>query len=273
MVTGLKYFLINKNFYYLFLIIKMIIITIILVILFLILYNRKKIPYIPTSKINNKPLKCCILLTMYIGNDESRRKIYENNVKRWLEETNLEIFTVDSSGKYINQTNPRLHQFSFNQNTDFVASNPSIYEKNSILYALDYFCNDILKFDMIFKVTGKYFIPGIEKKFKYIPSNAEIVLQNRTDTAWPYGQNTEIIGIRSDIIKKIISKINTFHKKFQDFKGDISTIATNKYNETSLFEKTIYNIVNSGKYKCYRFHPLKLDTFSARGDGSVLKYL
>ena len=38
-------------------------------------------------------------------------------------------------------------------------------------------------------------------------------------------------------------------------------------------EETIYNIVKSKKYKCYRLPPLKLDNFVERGDGIILKKL
>ena len=215
---------------------------------YIIIYNNENyVPSIPISKVNMKPLNCCILLTMYIGDDIERKNIYENRVNRWLNETNFDIFVVDSSGKYLNQTSPRLHQFSFKQESEFAKINPSEYEKDSILKALDYFGNDILKYDMIFKITGKYFIPGLERKIKNIPSNAQIVLQNKTIT---HGQNTEIIGIRSDIINQIISQI--IHKSF---------------------EETIYNIVKSKKYKCYRLPPLKLDNFVERGDGIILKKL
>ena len=229
-------------------IIIIVLIIIIIIYTLKILFNAnlpKKDDYLPLY-MNDNPVKCCILLTMYIGDDITRRSIYEDRVKKWLEQTNFEIFVVDSSGQYLNQKNKRLHQYSFKQEKQFARSNPTIYERDSILNAFEYFKNYFINFDIIFKVTGKYFIPNLENQLKYIPKDAELILQNRSDT---YGQNTEIIGIKTSLIKPIISLLNSRNN----------------------FETTISKIKNN--YKYYRLPSLKLNDYTKRGDSRILKEL
>ena len=209
-----------------------------------ILDNKRDNGY--DTYISTRPLKCCILLTMYIGTDISRRLLYENRVNRWLNETNFEIFVIDSSGNYINQINPRLYQYCFEQNSEFSPTNPSIYERDSLLKAFDYF--DFKEYDIIFKVTGKYFIPELKNVVKNIPYNTDFVLQNISSNDY---QHTEIVGFKIQSIKSVLNLITI--------------------NIT--FEMALYEIVQSKKYKCYRLPILKLDAFTERGDGSVLKEL
>lgn len=189
---------------------------------------------------NNKPLKYCLLLTTFIKNRES---LYTTKVIRWLNETNLDIYLVDSSNQGLPLQHSRLHQFKFQQSDPFVDHNPSVYEINSILKAIDYF--DFSHYDMIIKVTGKYFIPKLEKALNYIPSDADIVLQNRT---YFLTQNTELLVIKQSLIKEIL----------------------NKYTERTNFEKFMYKL---NGYKFYRFHPFPLDSLVSRSDGSILKHL
>jgi hypothetical protein len=213
-------------------------IYLIILILVIIVLTMDNVPFI-SNNLNLKPLKCCILLTMYI---ENREDIYYPIVNRWLNETNLDIYIVDSSNKGLSIIHPRLHQFKFKQNDKYTLNNRSNYEITSILKAVDYFK---FKEDMVIKVTGKYFIPKLESTIPYIP-DADIVLQYRTDT---HGQNTEIVGIKSKFITTIL----------------------NKFVTDDAFETFMYNI--KYRYKSYRLPFLKLDQYVKRGDGSELKFL
>jgi hypothetical protein len=133
---------------------------------------------------------------MYIGTTPERRDIYENRAKRWLDNTSIEIYTVDSSGEllftskkdktYFNH--PRLHQYTFKQEGSQVMKDPSVAEKNSMIKAFRHFKKDFENYEIVFKITGKYFIPTFEKVVDF-PKNVDLVFQYRTDTQ---GQNTEV---------------------------------------------------------------------------------
>jgi len=198
---------------------------------------------------NNEGPKICILLTMYIGPEElGRRSMYETSVLNWLSKTSFEIFVVESSGQYIRQNHPRLHQYSFQQESKFVDYDPCFQERNSILKAFDYF-NGFSKFDIIFKITGKYFLETLE--LVNIPKDTQLILQNLTQNQ---GQNVEIVGFSKDTLVEIVSSIG---------QGQ-----TDKN-----FENTIINAIKSSKYKIYRLGPLKVNPIVAAGDGRLLEYL
>ncbi len=208
----------------------------IIIIISILIYDLNAIPTI--NKLNPKPLKCCILLTMYVNNKKS---LYENIVQRWLNETNLDIYIVDSSNTPLSIIHPRLFPYHFKQTDDFATLEPSKYEVDSILKANQYF--NFKKYDMVIKVTGKYFIPDLERILHLIP-DTDMVVQCRTDT---YGrQNTEILAIKSSMIKIL-----------------------NQYNGKCNLETFIFQL------KCvkHRFMLFKLDSFVPRGDGSILRCL
>lgn len=213
-------------------------------------FNRKRYKLCETfslpSKPNHKPLKVAILLTAYISNDNERAEMYEKNIKRWINDTNLNIFLVDSSNVGSKLKNSRFKQYVFDQKEKF-GSSSTILEKKSILGALYYFKKDFSKYDIIFKVTGKYFIPDFNNIVKYIPSDAKIIVQHSASTS---GQNTELFGATPRIMKEIVSDMNT-----------------------DIFEEHLYKIICKGKYKIYRFPKFKLDQRIKRGDGFALRYL
>lgn len=205
-----------------------------------------------TSYINKDPLKCCILLTMYIGGNEKKRKIYLHRINRWLNETSFNIYTVESSGELLNINHPRLKQFTFIQNDNIdKRHNQTMFERNSILKAFYYFKTDFKKYDIIFKITAKYFIPSLESLIKHIKPDTELLVQNIYKNILNIDkyQNTEITGYRSNIIYDITSEINN----------------------TTSYEYQMEEIKN--KYKTYRLPPLKLEEFTERTNGSILTYL
>lgn len=189
--------------------------------------------------------KCCIFLTMYVKNNI---ELYEKRTKRWLDETDFDIFIVDSSGIGIKQTNERLKQYVFTQDPSFEKFSVSVSEKNSILNAIEYFNDDFLEYDIIFKITGKYFIPNFESVITTIPDDTDIVFQNLQIT---HGQNTELVGFKPELIKDII--LNISHEKS--------------------FENVINEVQFNNEYTKHRFQPLLLDEYARRSDGSTLIYL
>lgn len=207
-------------------------------------YLECKPRFLPIKK-NASPRKCCVLLTMYADSNE-KKKFYEKILDLWLTNTKLDIYIVNSSGEILNKKDERLFQYAFKQKSEYNHDiGPSVYERDSIDGILSVF--DFSQYDLIFKITGKYYIPDFEKVIEYIPDDADIVLQNQINT---HGQNTEIIGLSPSIIKNIIAQID--------------------------IEKTFEQVAKSlycSNYNIYRLPPLVPKIKVERSDGSILEYL
>ena len=212
-------------------------------------YFQNKIKYInntPTHSTNTY----CLLLTTY--NIPDRQHIYKNIIEKWLKHTNFTIFVVDSSGNKINIEHPRLHNFSFTQDDTKYYKNkdgPTEAEKNSIIKAIHFFNKKLLDYDIIIKITGKYFIPQLENLIQYIPNDVDIIFQYRNNNILKM-QNSEIVGIRS---KKILYLM--------------------KLIENMLFENMLYNRIQDNRFKIYKLPKLEIENTIKRNDGSVLTYL
>lgn len=217
-------------------------------------YKLNKIKYDRDKSINyinheiKNSAKCCILLTMYIKDD--RKDLYTDITNKWLNNTNLDIYIVNSSGLTLDINHPRLKQFSFLQNSNFMNKDPSVVERDSILKAFEYFKDDFNDYDIIIKVTGKYFIPELENIIKYIPNDTDIILQNQDIT---HGQNCELIGIAKHKIRDILSNIES-HQPTEHI--------------LCMIRKYKSNI-----YKILKLPPLKIKNNVKRGDGLILKFL
>ena len=204
------------------------------------LNNNKLLPIIP----NKTPLKFCVLLTMYCSPE--KYNTYYDIVIKWLNNTNLPIFVIDSYGNepnLFNISSSKLQIHSFQQKNKEVILNPSVSEKESLLKALEFF--DFSEYDIIFKVTGKYYSCMFEKFLQYIPTDAQIILQyNRiTDR-----ENSEIVGIKTTLFKQIIDKINI----------------------NTTFEKVLKNIKN---LITYTLPPLSIDKKVNRYDVNIFNFL
>jgi hypothetical protein len=205
------------------------------------LNNNKLLPIIP----NNIPLKFCVLLTMYCSPD--RYNMYYEVVIKWLNNTNLPIFVIDSYGNepnLFNISSSELQIHSFKQKNKEVIRDPSVSEKESLLKALEFF--DFSEYDIIFKVTGKYYSSMFENFLPYIPSDAQLIFQyNRSNIS---EENSEVVGIKTTMFKDIIDKIN-INTRFE------------------LALKNSKNLIT------YRLPPLSIDKKVNRSDGSVLNFL
>ena len=205
----------------------------------------------------------CVLLTttVYINTDylnkdntpKARLNVYNNCIKEWLNNTNLTIYIVESSNYSFPEfkNNPRVKVFTFKSSNNikcqYCSATP--FEAESIKLAFNHF--KLYNYTNIIKVTGKYYIPGIEELIKNIPSNSEIFYQYSSDRG---SQNSEIFGCKTMYLEKIMDKI----------------IENSKVNKN--FETTIYGL--SDEYIVYRFPPIKLNTPVKRsGDGKLMYYL
>ena len=215
-------------------------------------YEKEKILNQHNTRIRYKDKRldnhtnCCILLTMYIKDD--REKLYETITKKWLNNTNFDVYVVNSSGKNLNIQHPRFKCFSFKQNFNFVDKEPSFAERNSLLKALEYFKNDFNNYDMIIKVTGKYFTPDLEDNIEFIPKDIDILLQNQNFT---HCQNSELVGFKPNKINSILRGLDNHP-----------------------LEHILYTIrENNSNLKIFKLPPLSMINNAKRGDGLILKFL
>lgn len=236
----------------LFLIISVCVILVLLLWLFVIINyfrNRSYVPLLDPQKKNNR--KVCILLTMYISDDKKRSQHYLDIIKKWIQNEDIDIFVVDSSGRKLIENPPQnLHQYSFEQQSKRSILNPSVKERDSIQKILDDNYDNIQSYDFIYKITGKYYIENFKQIcIDPLPKDADFIYQNNTFTD---GQNTELFGFRTSLANDFLSKITPVNN-FE------STVKKLQYNEK--------------KYKIYRLPLIKIENKIRRSDGSVLKTL
>ena len=230
------------------------------IILITLLYNHSS--FVNTSN------DTCVLLTstVYINttdylneynSPESRLKIYRESINKWLNNTDLTIYIVESSNydfpEYKN--NDRVKIFTFKSNNDINCKHCSAtpYEAESILKAFRYF--GLSKYDKIIKVTGKYYIPDMKSLINGIPQNSDLYFQNQHNYDKKI-QNSEIFGCKTKYLPEIMNLI----------------IKNSRLNMN--FENTLYSLTTNNKYKIYRFPPIKLDTPIKRsGDNKIMEYL
>ncbi len=203
--------------------------------------ETEKLPVVP----NQNPLRVCILLTMY--GEQKRRPMYSQVLQKWASRSSLPIFIVDSCGENLFQDQIDSH-FRYFQYHEPERDNISLAEISSIERALKYYGFDITKFDLICKVTGKYWIPDLEKILHYIPEDAELVLQHRQDT---HGQNSEVFAIRPSAMSNLIQNV-------QQHRG---------------MERGLKALRDSRQLRKYRFPFLKLDGYVERSDKSKINFL
>lgn len=136
-----------------------------------------------------------------------RKELYIKQINRWLNETNLQIVVVDSSGyKFTEIKNKRLTVIDFN--IDDKLSSSSQYEAISIIYALNKMeeMNILNNYTHILKVTGRYFLENIENILNNTEQDLDLYLQSHRndDIKW---QNTEYYGIKKDLLTPMLESI------------------------------------------------------------------
>ena len=189
------------------------IIIVLILFLFIIIVFNTYINVFEEAFIPNENNNWVVLLTTCVmpnmrTEDEikMRKKIYVQQINRWLNETNLPIFVVESSGYTFDEIpqNERLHIFSFTINKPLQSSTEG--EKISMEYALQ----EMQKYKVyqncshILKVTGRYYLDGIENMLNNMDNHSELYLQiHRVDT-W---QNSEYFGIKKELMSDFLETI------------------------------------------------------------------
>ena len=136
-----------------------------------------------------------------------RKDLYTHQLKQWLNETNLHIVVVESSGyTFPDIQHERLTVISFTLDKKYDSS--SQYEARSLMHAMDQI-KDMEFFNNcthILKVTGRYYLKNVEN----VLSNAELDLDlymqywRHDGRKW---QNTEYFGIRKELLLPMLEPI------------------------------------------------------------------
>lgn len=137
--------------------------------------------------------KCIVLLTTCArradGQDEARIHLYETQIRQWLERTSLTIVVVESSNTGFPNLppHPRLVVLAFDDHVPS-GSSSTISEWVSMQYAIDaYLRNHTKPDDYILKVTGRYFLDGVEAHANAIVADAtspSIFVQTHGGLGW-----------------------------------------------------------------------------------------
>ena len=191
--------------------------------------------------------KWAVLLTTAIDLHDhlERKKIYEKQIDRWIKETDLDIFVIESTNKGFNDIpkNQRLKIITLDIPKNQSSSQS---ECQSIIQSLKQIPKE---YNYIFKVTGRYFLKDLHKYLKDIP-DADIYLQKlhcNDENKW---QNTEYFGIKRSLLEKMLKKIE----------------------KIGLMENNIYDFVKNHNLKFYKMEPF-LNDIRRGGDSQLLNPL
>jgi hypothetical protein len=155
-------------------------------------------------------------------NKEERIQTYLTSIQQWLL-TDLPIVVVENSGyTFPELKGTRVEVITFNSMDDkpfhsFLKSliqlkGKGLYEIHSIRYACEH--SHILKScTHVMKVTGRYFIPSLERIIQSLPSSTKAVRQHNANQC-------EVVGCRKDYIDTIfdylVAKDNTLTDHVED---------------------------------------------------------
>jgi len=174
------------------------------------------------EKFDNANDKWIILLTTAVNNDDERKNIYIESITKWLNNTPFNIFVVESSNYPFNEfkDNERFYCHTFSFNEKFPSSSQS--EANSILNILDNIKDNekYKKCKYILKVTGRYYLDGIENVLNNLEDNKDLYLQIHRKNNW---QNSEYYGIKKELLNELclnIKEIGLFENKLFEFSNN-----------------------------------------------------
>lgn len=175
---------------------------------------------------------------------QERISMYTKVIHFWLQNTQLHIVVIESTGYNFPGIKRSNRIIVLTDKITEPLPSSSQYEARSILFAVQKLVklpDDVL----IIKVTGRYFIPGLESELANIPANTDIILQSLGAPIW---QNSELFGFRKKFAKDIFSPLIT----------------------TGLMEAHLASI--QAQYKWYKLKPLQLAWPERRGGDKALMY-
>jgi len=230
-------------------------ILIIIIVLYIIQKNNQIQNFI--NYVN--PNKICIILTTVTkpvigyGNEQERIDMYNQVINNYLQNTNIDIYVVNSSGyNFPNfQNNPRVFIYSFVQENKNILRFASYYEANSILKIYDHF--NLQKYSYIIKITGRYFVSNIEDIINSIPEDTDLIFQyTHSKLLIKINQNSEIFGCKSIYLKEIMNKIIK-NSNYISFERTLILLSF-KYKYYQIMKGNLVTCINKGgenKKLCY----------------------
>jgi mannosyltransferase OCH1-like enzyme len=170
---------------------------------------------IDNNNINTNKWVVLLTTAIKINSDISeldyRKNLYLEQINKWLKNTELFIFIVESTGsghffeELKNNNKNRIDIISLNLEP---ASSSSILEANSIKLAMTYILETEIgkKCSHILKVTGRYFLYDIQYRLDNITPDADVYIQIHTnhDIEW---QNTEYYGIKKELLIPMVETV------------------------------------------------------------------
>lgn len=160
---------------------------------------------------------------------KERTELYMNQINKWLINTNLDIYIVESSNNghifddFKQQYPNRLHIVSFNQEELYPnwGNSSSLLEAASLNHVMDEIVQNNMSYSHIFKVTGRYFLPDIEEKLSEINMNDDSILIQKHYNDKIQWQNTEYYGMKKEMLyeftKSIFGSLNLMEKNMYKF--------------------------------------------------------
>jgi hypothetical protein len=156
-----------------------------------------------------------VLLTMCFQRDsvestEQHKALYETVIKKWLAGTELPIFVIETSGYQLNFRHKRLWYFTFDDPQRKTVVSSTILEANALDRAVRELkelpeARDITH---ILKVTGRYFLEGVEEQLSRhaVLCSPVLLLQTHRNEAIKW-QNSEYYGIRKDALDFLVHRV------------------------------------------------------------------
>ena len=176
-------------------------------------------------------LTCCIQHNNNSNDDKEvkdRTELYLQQLNNWLSKTKFMIYIVESSnnGHVFNNLKEkypdRLNIVTFNQKELYPGwGSSSLLEAASLKHAMDEIIKNTDSCTHIFKVTGRYFLEGIEEKLYNINvSDDTIFLQKHVNHKIKW-QNSEYYGMKKefmcDFIKFVFGSIQYMEHNLYTF--------------------------------------------------------
>jgi hypothetical protein len=183
--------------------------------------------------VNNKiididvnPRKYLILLTTCVyqthkseNENNARKNLYIQQIKKWLDKTNYKICVIESSGYNFENDikNDRLFCVTFKIQEECKTSSRS--ESLSILHMLKKIEDKEFykKCTHILKVTGRYFLEGIKNVLDNLDnSDIHVQIHRNNSERW---QNTEYFCIKKELLYELMINVkdNFVEHAFYDF--------------------------------------------------------
>jgi hypothetical protein len=165
-----------------------------------------------------------VLLTMCFRRDsvkseEEHEILYHGIIEKWLQHTDLPIFVIETSGFQLNITHERLWYFTFDDPHRKKVGSSSILEANALNRAMEEM-NSLpaaANITHVLKVTGRYFLEGVEEQIsKHADLRSPVLLlqtHRNEDIKW---QNSEYFGIRKDALDVLSYRVLQSNKAMEE---------------------------------------------------------